>query len=239
MEVLNDLLDYKGLKIYQNTEMFSFSLDSVLLANFVKLKKETKKILDIGTGNAPIPLILSTKTKSEIYGVEIQEQVCDLAYRSVKYNELDKQIKIINNDIMSQVDIWQNEMFDIITCNPPFFPVTENVKLCDSKWKQIARHELYLDVDKIISVSRKLLKNNGSLYIVHRPERLSYILDIMRKGNIEPKRIQFVHPKENMSANIVLIEGIKMGKLGIEVEYPIISHNNDGTYTEEIKKIFR
>ena len=238
MEVLNDLLGFKNLKIYQNTEMFSFSLDSVLLASFVKLNKNIDSILDIGTGNAPIPLILSTKTKCKITAVEIQSEVYNLGLKSIKYNKLENQIEIINDDICKVYKEMANESFDIITCNPPFFKITNDVKLSDSSYKQIARHELYLDIDKLVIISKKLLKNNGSLYIVHRPERLCELIVKLKTGGLEPKRVKFIHPKENMEANIVLIEAVKMGKLGIKVDYPVITHNEDGSYTEEILKIF-
>ena len=238
MEVLNDLLGFKNLKIYQNTKMFSFSLDSVLLASFVNVSKDVKNILDIGTGNAPIPLILSTKTKCKIIGVEIQEDVYELGKKSIEYNKLENQIDIINADICKLYKEFDNEIFDIITCNPPFFKITKNVNMCTSKYKQIARHELYLDIDKLVNISKKLLKNNGSLYIVHRPERLCEIIVKLKSGGLEPKRIKFVHPKTGECANIVLIEAVKMGKSGVKVEYPLVSHNSDGSYTSEILKIF-
>lgn len=238
MEVLNDLLGYSNLKIYQNTNMFSFSLDSVLLANFVNLKKNVKEILDIGTGNAPIPLILSTKTSCHITGVEIQKEVFELGFKSVKYNNLEKQITIINNNICNLYKSMENESFDIITCNPPFFKVTRDVKLSDSSYKQIARHELYLDIDKIVCISKKLLKNNGSLYLVHRPERLCEIIVKLKSNGLEPKRIKYVYPKVNMNANMMLIEAVKMGNPGIKMEFPLITHNQDGSYTEEIIKQF-
>lgn len=120
MNVINELLGYKNLNIVQNTQMFSFSLDSVLLPNFITINKNINKILDIGCGNGPIPLILSTMTEAEIIGVEIQPEVASLAKKSIELNKLDKQITIINDDINNIVNIWNTEMFDIITCNPPF-----------------------------------------------------------------------------------------------------------------------
>lgn len=239
MEVLNDLLAYKDLKIYQNTDMFSFSLDSVLLARFVKINKNVKQILDIGTGNAPIPLILSTKTKANITGVEIQKDVYDLALKSVIYNNLQDRINVLNGDINEQVKNWHTEMFDIITCNPPFFKVTQNVTLNESEYKKYARHELYLNLEQIVKISKKLLKNNGSLNIVHRPERFVEIISLMKANGIEPKRVKFIYPKKSENANIVLIEGVKMGKPGIIVEPSLIAHNEDGSYTKEIQKLFK
>ena len=238
MEVLNDLLGYENLKIYQNTQMFSFSLDSVLLANFVRINKNTNKILDIGTANAPIPLILSIRTDADIIAVEIQKEVYELAHKTINYNKLENRIKLINGDINEYANLFQTEMFDIITCNPPFFKVTENVKLNESEYKKIARHEIKLNLEQIIKISKKLLKNNGSLNIVHRPERLIEIITIMKNNNIEPKRIQLIYPKEGECANILLIEGVKDGKSGLKIEPSIIAHNIDGSYTEDVLKNF-
>lgn len=239
MEVLNDLLEYNNLKIYQNTNMFSFSLDSVLLARFVIINKNVKKILDIGTGNAPIPLILSTLTNAKIVAIEIQKDVYDLARKNVIYNHLQDRIDLINGDINEQVKTWNTEMFDIITCNPPFFKVTENVKLNESEYKKIARHEIKLNLEQIIKISKKLLKNNGSLNIVHRPERLIEIITLMKNNGIEPKRIKLIYPKTGENANILLIEGVKMGKSGLKIEPPLIVHNIDGSYTDEVINLFK
>lgn len=238
MEVINYLLGYENLKIYQNTEMFQFSLDSVMLANFVTINKNIKKILDIGTGNAVIPLILSTKTTSKITGVEIQKESYELAYKSVKLNNLENQIEIINNDIKEYYKNIETETFDVITCNPPFFKLGEQSHLNESIHKQIARHEIALNLEEIIKISKKLLKNKGNLAMVHRPERLIEIITIMKNNNIEPKRICFIHPKEDKEANILLIEGVKNGKPGIKILPPIFSHNNDGSYTKQIEQFF-
>ena len=224
--------------IMQDTDMFNFSLDSVLLPNFITINKNVKKILDIGCGNAPIPLILSTKTKAEITGVEIQKDVSELALESVKINNLEEQINIINADIKELYNELETESFDIITCNPPFFKVKEDSNLNESEYKTIARHEIKLNVEEVIKISRKLLKNNGVLGIVHRPERLVDILDIMRKYNIEPKKVRLVYPKKDKDANILLIEGAKNGNPGIKILPPLYSHNEDGSYTEEIQKYF-
>ena len=238
MEVTNYLLGYKDKYIVQNTQMFNFSLDSVLLPNFVTLNKNIKNILDIGCGNAPIPLILSTKTNSLITGVEIQKEVYDLAVKSVKINNLENQINIINADINELYNKFETESFDVITCNPPFFKVSEQSNLNKSDYKTIARHEVKLNLDDIFKISKKLLKNNGYVAIVHRPERLLDILESMKKYNIEPKKIQFIYPKTNMESNILLVEGKKNGNKGLKILPPIYTHLENGEYTEQIKKYF-
>lgn len=238
MKVTNYLLGYKDMYIVQDTDMFNFSLDSVLLPNFVTLNKNTNKILDIGCGNAPAPLILSTKIGAEIIGVEIQKEPYDMAVESVSINKLEDRIKIINADINDIYKDFKVGSFDVITCNPPFFKYIETSNINKNDYKTIARHEVKLNLDQLFSIAKYLLNNHGVISIVHRPERLADIIDSMRKNGIEPKRVQFVYPHIDKEANIVLVEGKKSANAGIKVLPPIISHTNDGEYTEEIKKFF-
>ena len=238
MRVTNYLLGYKDLKIVQDNEMFNFSLDSVLLPNFVTLNKNIKKILDIGCGNAPIPLILSTKTDASITGVEIQEDVYKMAVDSVNLNNKQNQIVIINKDINEYYKEIETDTFDVITCNPPFFKYIETSNINKNDYKTIARHEVKLNLSQLFNIAKKLLKNNGVIAIVHRPERLVEIIEEMKKNNIEPKKVQFVYPKKNMEANIMLIEGSKNGKPGLKILPPLYTHLESGEYTEEVKRYF-
>lgn len=238
MEVINDLLNYNGFKIYQNTSWFSFSLDSILLANFVNIKRNTNNIIDFCSGNAPIPLILSTKTNNNIIGVEIQQEVYELAKKSIKINNLDNRIKMLNMDIKQLVNIYETDTFDLITCNPPFFKVTEESKINNNIIKSVARHELKINLDDIFSISRKLLRNNGSICMVHRTDRLIDIITTMKNNNIEPKRIRLVYPKLNSESNIVLIEGVKNGNPGLKILPPLYVHDINGEYLDEVKNMF-
>ena len=224
--------------IMQDNEMFHFSLDSVLLPNFITINKNIKKILDIGCGNAPIPLILSTKTDAKIIGVEIQKDVYDLAVESVKYNKLDKQIQIVNANINDYYKEIEPGSIDIITCNPPYFKYQKDSNINDNEYKTLARHEVALNLEQLLSISKLLLKTNGVVGIVHRPERLIDIITEMKKNNIEPKKIQLVYPHLNEEANILLIEGRKNGKSGLKILPPLYSHKDDGDYTDEIKRFF-
>ena len=238
MKVINYLLGYKNLKIVQDPETFNFSLDSVLLPNFVTLKKSVSKILDIGCGNAPIPLILSTKCDAKITGVEIQKESYKMANESISINNLNDKIEIINGDINEIYQTIETDTFDVITCNPPFFKYLESSNINKNEKKTVARHEIKLNLSQIFLISRKILKNNGVIALVHRPERLVEILIEMKKNNIEPKKLQLVYPKKNMDANILLIEGSKNGKPGLKILPPIYTHENDGSYTKEIQKYF-
>ncbi len=238
MKVTNYLLGYKNLKIIQDSEMFNFSLDSVLLPNFVTINKKINKILDIGCGNAPIPLILSTKTNAKIIGVEVQKSVSDLAEESIKINNKEDQITIVNEDINEFYKKCETDTFDVITCNPPFFKYKKSSNINKNDYKTIARHEVKLNLEQIFIVAKKLLKNNGVVAIVNRPERFVEIIECMKKNNIEPKKVQFVYPKKNMESNIMLIEGTKNGKPGLKIMPPIYTHLENGEYTSEVKNFF-
>ena len=239
MNNLNYLLGYENLRIYQNDEMFRFSIDSVLLPNFVTLRKNTKKILDIGTGNAVIPLILTNLTNATIDGVEIQKEVYNLGVDSVKYNSLEDKIYLYNMDINEFYKHLQSDCYDTITCNPPFFKVNDQSIMNLSDYKKIARHEITLNLDDVFRIAKKLLKNNGNIAIVHRTERLVDIIETMKKYNIEPKKIQYVYSNLNSASNILLIEGVKNGKPGVKVLNPLYIYDKNGHYTTQILNYFK
>ncbi len=235
---INDLVYFKDIKIVQNKDYFNFSLDSVLLPNFVEITRKTKKILDMCTGNAPIPLILSTKTDAKIYGVELQKEVYDLAKETIKINKLDNQIELINDNIKNLKKIFDTETFDIITCNPPYFKKKDDSIINENKIKSIARHELEMELEDVMIISKALLKNEGSLVLVHRTDRLIEIIELMKKHNIEPKRMRLIYPKVNAESNLVLIDGRKNGKEGLKILPPLYIHNDDNSYTSEVLEMF-
>lgn len=238
MEVRNRLLNFDNMFIYQNDEWFLFSLDSVLLADFVNINFNDKKIIDFCTGNAPIPMLLSYKTRNEIVGVELQKEIYDLAVKSVCENNLCDRIKIINEDVNNLCNLYKPDSFDIVTCNPPYFKTKNELLFNDNYIKTVARHEVKLNLEDIIKQSSYLLKNGKKLVMVHRPERLIEIINMMKKYGFEPKRVKLCYPKQGMAANILLIEGIKNGKSGLKIESPLIIHNQDGSYTDEVKAMF-
>ncbi len=235
---VNDLVYFKDIKIVQDKDYFNFSLDSVLLPNFVEIPKKTNKILDMCTGNAPIPLILSTKTNAKIYAVELQKEVFNLAKETIKINNLDNQIELINDNIKNLKKIFNTETFDIITCNPPYFKKKDDSIINDNKVKSIARHEIEMELEDVMVISKALLKNEGSLVLVHRTERLIKIIELMKKHNIEPKRMRLIYSKVNTESNLVLIDGRKNGKEGLKILPPLYIHNDDNSYTSEVLEMF-
>ena len=238
MEVKHRLLNFSNKVIYQNDDWFLFSLDSLLLANFVTLRKRDKKILDLCTGNAPVAMFLAMKSKASIVGIELQKEIYDLGEKSVIENAMDKQITLINDDIRNISKYYETDSFDVITCNPPYFKCTDTSLKNDNDIKSIARHEIMIELEDVIKIAKKLLKNGGSLCMVHRTDRLIEIIETMRKHNIEPKRLQFIYPKNDIESNLILIDGKKNGNVGLKVLAPLYVHNDDGSYTDEVLKIF-
>lgn len=238
MIVRNRLLNYTDSYIFQDTDYFKFSLDSVLLANFVTINKRDKMILDIATGNAPIPMLLSFRTNAKIYGVEIQKVIYNLGVISINENNMKDQIKLINDDAKNLVNKFDSDTFDVITCNPPYFKTNYNRFKNNNSVKSLARHEDTLKLDDVFAISRKLLKNNGRIAIVHRTERLVEILNVMNKYNIEPKKIRFIYSKINKKSELFLIEGIKNGKPGLKLLPPLIIYDENGNYSNEIDLMF-
>ena len=236
--VINDLVGYDSLKIVQNSNYFNFSLESVMIPRFCVLKNNMK-IIDFCTGNAPIPMILSTLTDSNIIGVELQKEIYNLAVQSIKINNLEDRITLLNMNVLDIFNVYETDSFDLITCNPPYFRVNEFSNLNNNMIKSIARHEIEIKLEDICRISKKLLKNNGSLVLVHRTDRLSEIINMLLKYNLQPKRIRFLYPKEQENSNLVLIDARKNGNIGLKVLPPLICHNMDGSYTKEVLDMFR
>lgn len=227
--VLNDLFDYENLKIYQIRGNFKFSLDSILLAEFVKISKNTKNILDLCSGNAPVPMILSTKTNAHIDAFEIQEHIYNLGELSIKYNKLDSQISIYNADVKNIDDYINFKKYDIITCNPPYFKVLnkEFINECDEL--AIARHEIKVNLEDIFKLSSSHLDDKGEFYLVHRVSRLDEIIIYANKYNLNVKNIEMIQTKKENKPYIVLVRCIKNSKFGVKINN-IKNIENQKTY---------
>lgn len=238
MKVKNRLLNFGDNVIFQDDDAFLFSLDSVILANFVSIRLTDKNIVDLCSGNAPIPMLLSFRTKANILGIELQKYIYDLGYESIVSNKMDKQISFVNCDVKDLLDVKYESKYDVVTCNPPYFKYKEGSLINQNENKMIARHEVCTNLEEVIKISSYILKMNGTIALVHRPERLMDILFLMRKYNIEPKKMRFVYPKDKRDANMVLVEGSKNGKVGLKMLAPLIVYDNNGEYTEEVRRMF-
>lgn len=220
MTEINDLFDY-GLKIYQNRDFFKFSLDSILLAEFVNLKN-VESILDMCTGNAPVPLILHTKKPTvEIDAVEIQEEVFNLADHSIKENGLTDKIKIYNSDIKT---INLNKKYDVVTCNPPYFRVNNKTLQNENEVKRIARHEIKVTLEDVIKIAKKHIKENGTFYLVHRTDRLLETIDTLHKYNFGLRKMALILTKTDGYAEFFIIEASNYKKDDLKVVVKDVSN---------------
>ena len=234
-----DQLFSTDVKIIQNREVFSYSIDSVLLSRFPKLPSKKGLIVDLCSGNGAVGLFASTRTKAQIIQVELQERLADMNQRSISLNQLEKQVSVINADLAQATDYIPRSKVDLILCNPPYFKVEDQSNLNDSPHYLLARHEIATNLDSICKISQQLLKSNGRLAMVHRPDRFLDILDCLKTYKLAPKRIQFVYPKATKEANMLLIEAIKDGSVdGLHILPPLIVHEKDGSYTPEIREIY-
>ena len=262
-----DDLEFNNLKIIQNKDGFCFGIDSVLISDYAKkdIKKNALGV-DLGTGTGIISILLSAKTRlSKIIGIEVQKEVADMAQRSIELNGLQNKIEIKNvniKNIIQNIDnsklekrkkqvklgniqtethkekdnIWL-EKFDFVVTNPPYKKL-ETGKVNESEYKYISRHEVTANLEDFIKVSKYLLKDKGSFFMVHRPDRLVDIIELMRKYKLELKNIRFIYPSVDKSPNLVLIKGIKNAKPFLKIDKPLIVYNQNGEYTDEIYEIY-
>ena len=222
-----DDLQIGGLELIQNPAGFCFGVDAVFLSDFAKVKPG-ETVLDMGTGNGIIPILLSAKTKGRKFtGLEIQPETAEMARRSVKYNHLEDRIEIVTGDIREAADLFRPSFFDVITTNPPYMLAEHGLQNPDGA-KAVARHEVLCSLDDILRESMRLLQDKGRFYMVHRPFRLTEILMKMNHYKIEPKRVQFIHPYIDKEPVLVLIEGVRGAKPRVTVEPPIIIYDSDG-----------
>lgn len=232
-----DDLQRNGLKIIQDPERFCFGMDAVLLSGFANAK-EGDRVLDLGTGTGIIPILMSAKTRArELIGLEIQEESADMARRSVRLNDLEDKVKIVQGDIKEAGQIFDAASFDVVTSNPPYMINSHGLQNPDAP-KAIARHEVCCSLEDVVAAAAKCLRSGGKFYMVHRPFRLAEIMVVMHEYKLEPKRMQLVYPFVDKEPSMVLIEGARGGKSRITVEKPLIIYEASGKYTPEIYDIY-
>lgn len=235
-ETLDDL-QLKGIQVIQKKDAFRFGIDAVLLANFAKIKRNNR-VIDLCSGTGIVPFILAGKTEAgHITGVEIQEELVEMAGRTVVYNNFNDRIKFIHGDLRNKSLIKSIEKADVVTVNPPY-KLSNSGIINENDRNAISRHEICCNIEDVIVASRMLLKDNGRLYMVHRPERMADVICAMREYKIEPKTIRMIHPNVKKAPNIMLIEGQRDGGKFLRWESPLYVHTEDGKYTEEIEKIY-
>lgn len=234
-----DSLLAENLQIIQSADVFSFSLDAVLLADFVKsVSRPDRKAVDLCAGNGAVGLFISKKFAGRIDQVEIQSRLADMNQRSLELNGLTDRIKVYNRDLKDAFSFLEKDSYDVVTCNPPYFKTLPQSKKNPNQYLALARHEIAVTLEDTVKVTSGLLKTGGKAYYVHRPDRLIEILETMQAHRLAPKRIKLIYPKQGRDANMVLIEAIKDGKSdGLKFLPPVITYTDQNEYTPTIKEI--
>ena len=232
-----DDLQRNGYRIIQKKKGFCFGMDAVLLSGFTQVK-EGEVAVDLGTGTGIIPILLEAKTKGKHFtGLEIQEEVAEMAGRSVRLNQLENRVDIVRGDIKEASRLFGKASFDVVTSNPPYMNDNHGLKNPELP-KAIARHEVFCTLDDVCREASLLLKSGGRFYMVHRPHRLAEIITALKTYKLEPKRMKLVHPFVDKEANMVLIEAVRGGRSMMKVEAPIIVYREPGVYTQEIYDVY-
>jgi len=229
---LDTILD---LSLYQHAEGYRFSLDAILLYSFVNLR-DAKTIADLGAGSGVVGLLLARKYRqSNVILVELQKGLCRLAERNIKLNKLEDRVEARLADIRTLGGLHG---LDAVVSNPPFRkPLTGRLSREDER--AVARHELELTLAELARSAASLLKSRGRFYMVHLPERLADVVDILRQHKLEPKRIRFVHGRQGSEARIMLVEAVRHGGTGMKVESPLFVYKDDGkTYSDEVRRTY-
>ncbi len=239
MIVVNELTRDGRLKIVQDTDYGSYTLDSLLLADFVKITRRSKYAIDLCAGNGPIGMLLADRKQNmTVKVVEIQKQLSEITKQSIEMNELQDRVEAVNSDLKGISDILGKNMHHIVTVNPPYFKMSEDANINPNTAIAMARHELTVTLEDIIKESSLLLDNIGTINMVFRPQRLDELIILLDKYGFTIKRIRFVYPKLGKDCNTILVEA-KRGKSDNQmiIEPPFIVYNDDDTYTHATNQI--
>lgn len=232
-----DELYREGMKIIQSSSVFSFSVDALLLANFTKISKRDKRIMDLCSGNGIIPMLLSHRTKIPIDAVEVQEQLVSMAKRSYDMNDKSEQLNIYNIDINNIKEHFEHSTYDVITVNPPYFTNDQPLKVLGPH--SIARHEVMVDLEGVVRAARYLVKNKGRLYIVHRAERSAEVIFCLMNNGFRVKTQQYVYNDPAAGhAMFVIIEALFHSQAYVDVLPPFYIYQEQDRYSKEMLEVY-
>ena len=232
-----DDLQRNGYRIIQKKKGFCFGMDAVLLSGFAAVR-EGERAIDLGTGTGIIPILLEAKTEGRDFtGLEIQQEMADMARRSVGLNNLEDRVRIVQGDIREASRLFGKASFDVVTSNPPYMNDSHGLKNPDLP-KAIARHEVKCTLEDVVREGTRVLKPGGRFCMVHRPRRLIEIITVMKRHGLEPKRMKMVHPYADREANMVLIEAVRGGGPLLKMEAPVIVFDQNGEYSPEIRTTY-
>lgn len=236
-ERVDDLL-IGQLKVIQHDQEFCFSLDAILLSHFVTVKPGIKAV-DLGTGTGVIALLLTARGAEHVTGLELSQTMTDMATRSVLLNQLSDKVQIIQGDLCKIKHILPSEGYDLVVSNPPYRPVSGGYISPNDNVAR-AKHEVTATLKDVVNAARYLLKyRRGRFAMVHLPERMAEILTAMTQAGIEPKLLQLVYSSLDKKPTMLLVEGVKGAKPGLEVLPPLVIYKSDGSYSNEIMKYYK
>ncbi|MGA2330148.1 MAG: tRNA1(Val) (adenine(37)-N6)-methyltransferase [Syntrophales bacterium] len=236
-ETVDELLG-RRVKIFQKKKGYRFSVDALLLAHFVRVRKGDL-IADLGTGSGVIAIIVAQRKECyKVAGVDIQEELVDMATRSVMLNDLQEKVNISHGDVRKIETLFKPGSFDVSILNPPYRRVSSG-KLNPNAEKSVARHEIKASLHDFLKASTYLLKKSGRVYIIYPATRMVGLLSSMRTAGMEPKRLRIVHSHTASRGEFVLVEGVKNGREELEVLPPLTVYSEDGQYTEAMDSLFR
>lgn len=236
-------LDYllkDQVPIIQTNDSFSFSLDTILLANLARpLVHDNYRIADLCAGNGAASLYLAQFNQAQYDLVELQEPMADIAERSIALNELESRLHMHQGDVNEVTTFLKKDNYDLVICNPPYFKVPAGHRINPAEKKAIARHEIMVNLEQVVAAASQLLKTRGKFYLVHRPERLAEIVLALHKYDLHLKIVQPYVPKPGKDANLIVIQAIKSSSDdGVVLKPDIVVHQSNTEYTKEISDIF-
>ena len=235
-ERIDDLMR-RGYQIIQNENKFCFGVDAALLAWFAEVR-QGEKVLDLCSGNGIVPVLMDARYACGDYtGLEIQEDLVEMAGRSAALNRAEDHIRFLSGDVKTASELFPKGSFDVVTVNPPYMKHNVGIKNPDPSLA-IARHEILVELGDVLRESAKLLRVGGRFYMVHRPGRLPEILSGMLENRLQPERMILIHPNMERDATMVLVSGIRGGRNALKVEPPVIIHEAPGVYSEKIREIY-
>jgi len=234
----NETLDsIKDIKLFQSKKGYRFSIDAVLLEQFISARHSSKGI-ELGTGSGVISILLARRlSKVNITAVELQKPLADRAERNIKLNDLEERIEIIQKDIKDLKEIYPTNSFNFAYANPPFRK-PETGRMSIDKERAIARHEIEISLQELISTTSYLLKHSGRFYLIYHPFRLVELISVLKESRLEPKRMRFVHSRKGDEAKMVLIEAAKGSGTWLKIDPPLFLYEKGKTYSEEVLEMF-
>ena len=235
-ETIEDL-QLEGLRLIQKKDSFRFGMDSVILAHFAEIR-ENDIVADFGTGNGVLVLLLKGRKKGKrYYALDIQQEAAELTERNIRLNHLEDVVTVIHSDAVEASSYIEPCSVDKIICNPPYGQ-PDSALASPSRQKAIARNQDQETMDHLLKGAFSILKGRGKIYIVYPAPQMLYIMKLLQKYHLEPKRFQMVYPYIHKPANLVMIEAVKDARPTLHPMKPMIIYEKDGSLTNELKSVY-